>query len=349
MNLGELVLQTYNLADFLLANESTLDIKTKKESLSGILAAFGASLSCRENEDEISGLRALSSQEDFAVSDLYILTVTALIKFSAVGLGQVLPLQDQVNEKTNMLNNLTERFIHQQNIQTAYHKRYPGASGRFTGKGIVYSVITGNYDSINEPFTDDGYEHILLTDHIPDNYSGKWNIRLIDNKLGLPAHRLARYVKMHPLEFFPEYDYSIYIDGALQSRKDFHSFIDVYKKDSGIICFPHHSSNTLEEEADSISSNNKAPKEELLKQINDFKTAGYQGKGYIVETGCLLRDHRDDRLMKIMEDWWQSLCAYEHNRDQMSFDYAFWKNGYEYDLCDLPIYNNPWCVAVITH
>ena len=31
-----------------------------------------------------------------------------------------------------------------------------------------------------------------------------------------------------------------------------------------------------------------------------------------------------------------------HKRDQISFDYVCIKNGYEFDICDIPLYINPW-------
>jgi hypothetical protein len=258
-------------------------------------------------------------------------------------------MQSLIKDINDKLQNLSERYNFQQNILSAYHKRYPGTSDRFSGRGIIYSVITGNYDNINEPLSNDDYEYVLLTDHEPQNYNGKWQIRIVENRENLSAPRLSRYLKMHPSEFFPEYDYSIYVDGSLQVVGDFKSFIALYKKESGIICFPHHLNCDILEEAGSILENGNASQDELVRQIKNYQDQGYTGKGYIVEAGCMVRDHRDELLMKVMDDWWKEFCSYDHNRDQMSFDYSFWKNGYNYDLCDLPIYDNPWCRVLVIH
>lgn len=339
MDIGGLILQTYNLAEYLLSNGEIMSRQTKKDSVSGIISVLDSHISGPSNQEEIARLKRLSFEKDFEDSDIYILTVSAIIKYCSVQIGECAETKQK----------LIERFGHLHNIQAAYHKRYPGTSDRFQGKGLIYSVITGGYDDINEPELYDGFDYVMLTDHIPDGYHGKWQMRIVDNMMNLPPNWLARYVKMHPAEFFPEYDFSVYIDGALKACGDFNSFISTYKKNSGIICFPHHSCNEITDEAEAIVDNKKAEREKLEKQIEKYAAEGYTGKGYMIETGCLVRDHNDTALMKVMDDWWNELCSYSHNRDQMSFDYVFWKNNYSYDLCDLPIYNNPWCVARVTH
>ena len=116
-----------------------------------------------------------------------------------------------------------------------------------------------------------------------------------------------------------------------------------------MICFPHHESKDLLEEAANIIDNNRGSQDELVAQIHRYQTEGYVGKGFIIESGCLVREHHDKSVNRVMDDWWNELCKYEHGRDQMSFDYACWKNGYEYDICDLPVYKNPYCEVMQIH
>ncbi len=265
-------------------------------------------------------------------------------------LEQIRRAAEELKKRREQINNLLESFDNLDLVREIYHMRYPGTSDRFTGKGIVYSAITGGYDTINDPtFITPGVDYVLLSDKELTNYDGAWEIRLLDNPEGYEPQRLARWAKMHPYALFPGYDWSIWVDGALRVKGDVSTYITTYRRDSGMLCFSHHRATDIVAEANFILANGKAGRDELSRQLDRYNDAGYEGKGYIVETGVLLRDHHDERLKKVMDDWWEELCLYVHNRDQMSFDFACWKNGYDYDLNDLLIYGNPWFEAVVVH
>ena len=61
----------------------------------------------------------------------------------------------------------------------------------------------------------------------------------------------------------------------------------------------------------------------------------------MVDTACLVRANRDPILRKVMEDWWKEVRDRTF-RDQLSFGYICWKNKYEFDLCELYVYDNPY-------
>ncbi len=256
----------------------------------------------------------------------------------------------ELKKRREQINNLLESFDNLDTVREIYHMRYPGEGKRFEGRGVVYTAITGGYDSLNEPAViASGVDYVLLTDRTDEKYDGDWEVRILDNPLGYSPQRLARWAKMHPFSLFPEYDWSIWVDGKLRIKGDVQEYIDTYKKEAGMICFPHYSADSIAAEAQAIVAHGKADVRELSRQIETYDKAGYVGKGYIVETGVLLRDHHDELLKLVMSDWWDELCSFNHNRDQMSIDYVCWKRGYEYDLNDLLIYGNPWFEATAVH
>ncbi len=263
---------------------------------------------------------------------------------------QIKRAAEELKRRREQINNLLESFDNLDCVREIYHLRYPGKSDRFVGKGVVYTSITGGYDLLNEPVNaNPDVDYILLTDSINDEYDGVWEMRALENPEGYSPQKLARWAKMHPFSLFPEYDWSIWIDGKLRVKGDVHEYINMYKRDSGMVCFPHYSARDIASEARSVIAYGKADETEVHRQIDNYMKAGYVGKGYIVETAVLLRDHHDDRLRNVMDDWWNELCSYEHNRDQISFDYACWVNSYDYDLNDLLIYGNPWFEATAVH
>ena len=109
-----------------------------------------------------------------------------------------------------------------------------------------------------------------------------------------------------------------------------------------MICFAHFCSKDIIDEAKLIVERGKADKAALDKQIADYMADGYISKGYIAELTCIVRDHHDEALKKVMQDWWKEYISYDHRRDQISFDYVCQKDGYVFDLCDLSVYLNPW-------
>ena len=235
-------------------------------------------------------------------------------------------------------------------IAIEYMMKYNGFSDQFGGKGVVYCAITGGYDEIPEPeVKDPKLDYVLFTDNPPENYQGLWQIRKLENPLGLSLPRLARWAKMHPFDLFPEYDWSIWIDGKLQILSNLTEYVGLYKKKCGMLCFPHYDCPSLQDGMEAIIYNKKADPEILQKQFDTYKAAGYPLNSFIVETGCIVRNHHDKKLKKVMDDWWNELISYDHNRDQMSFNYACWKNGYDYDICNLEIFDNMWMRSVAVH
>ena len=53
--------------------------------------------------------------------------------------------------------------------------------------------------------------------------------------------------------------------------------------------------------------------------------------------GVLIREHNNPVCVKLMEDWWKELEE-GSRRDQISFPYVLWKNGYVkedvFTICD---------------
>ncbi len=268
---------------------------------------------------------------------------------------------DEIKELTNERNVLNAKMVleaertemfrsYRQLIAIEYMLKYNRFSDQFGGKGVVYSAITGGYDNIPEPdVKDPKLDYILFTDNPPDNYKGLWEIRKLENPMDLTLPRLARWAKMHPFELLPEYDWSIWMDGKLQILSNLTEYVGLYKKKCGMLCFPHYDCPSLQDGMDAIVFNKKADPEELKRQFDKYKAAGFPMDSFIVETGCIVRNHHDKVLHKVMEDWWNELVSYGHNRDQMSFNFVCWKNKYDYDICNLEIYDNMWMKAVAIH
>ncbi|WP_026517136.1 glycosyltransferase domain-containing protein [Butyrivibrio sp. MC2021] len=307
---------------------------------------------------DINSLSDLLSREDFDISSFCSTAQALLLEYcchtytedmSSLSQNYTL-LQSKYKTFEAQLNNLTEITLCLRYVRSAYHKKYEVDSPMFKGRGVVYTVITGGYDNILEPLsTEDCLDYVLITDVAPSNYHGKWQVRVIDNPQNLSSPLLYRWAKTHPFELFPDYDYSIFLDGKLQlAEEKLTDFIRQYRKTSSMICMHHNCSNNIESEANAIVRNKKATRSELDMQIARYRSEGFVDD-ILVDAAFLLRDHHDPLLKKVMEDWWTEICTYNHHRDQMSFGYVCWKNNYNFDINDLIVVLNPWCVAKVVH
>lgn len=210
---------------------------------------------------------------------------------------------------------------------------------QFTGKGVIYTAVTGGYDDIwNPEYVSDDFDYICFTDD-PNYKSDVWTTVLLDNDESLDNVRLARKCKCLALDLLKDYDYSIWLDGKFCIRSDPRSLIDAYSCGSGLLVFPHFARDCVYEEANACLTLKRGDPFEIEKQIKKIRESGYPEHNGMVDTGCLIRNHHDEKLRIVMREWWEEIKN-ESNRDQLSFNYICKKNNYSYDLCNLNLYDN---------
>lgn len=211
---------------------------------------------------------------------------------------------------------------------------------RITGKCAVYTCITGGYDNLADPqYIDPEFDYICYTDE-PEKYrSDVWDIRKIEIKDITNPILLNRYVKTHPHELLPEYDYTIYIDGKIIISGNLKEYINAYCRKSTMLCFPHPSRTNLRDEAVHVAQLGKYEFDPMMKQLDSYEDEGYTWSEPVIEGACLIRSNRDPILQKVMEDWWIEICT-KTPRDQLSFGYVCWKNNFTYDISTLDVYYN---------
>lgn len=239
---------------------------------------------------------------------------------------------------------LFDRYIP---INKQYITRYGSDKAEaFTGKGAVYTVITGGYDNVCDPvFIDPGFDYYCFTDD-PDSLSSNvWNIRKLEHIVENDTVRTQRYAKMHPHLLLPEYDYTIYIDGNFTIKGDLKEYINLFSRGKSMLLFPHSSRSTLAEEVRAIKELrlriDPNIRNEYDEQIEQYMSEGYNDDEPLVENGCMVRSNRDEKLNAVMEDWWNELST-KTARDQLSIGYVCWKNHYKYDISALSIYYNDY-------
>jgi hypothetical protein len=80
---------------------------------------------------------------------------------------------------------------------------------------VIYTVIFGGYDAVSElpeEYVRDDIARILFTDD-PELESETWDIVFRDPIIKDDPSRSSKELKLRPHLLFPNYEYSLYIDG----------------------------------------------------------------------------------------------------------------------------------------
>ncbi len=190
----------------------------------------------------------------------------------------------------------------------------------------VYTAVFGDYDVLNlTRCSSVNADYYIVSDKCPDDLNGyKWmNAKnYIPVEITSPIKR-NRYVKMHPHKLFPEYQYSVYIDGNIEICGDITECIR--DNEVGIAAYIHPRRDCIFYEATTIVNYKRVDVTDAYEQIFRYLMEGMPLHYGLFEMGVLGRAHQRRVCKKLMEEWWQ-----EFNkgalRDQLSFMYVLWKN-----------------------
>lgn len=241
--------------------------------------------------------------------------------------------QSFINQAENLLKTHTtyEEIINQKANQINFSDK----------KVVVYTAITGPYDEPVIPsYVNEDFDYICFTDN-EELKSDFWDIHIMDEST-LDDIRKVRSYKILPHKYLSEYDYSIWVDSNIEFTENIIDYIHKYSKNNQLLCIKHIERDCLYEEASTCISGGKDTSIDVInKQINKYKNEGYPAHNGLISSGVLFRNHNDKQVIKVMEDWFNELLNGSY-RDQLSFNYACWKNNFQYDVADIFIIKNSY-------
>lgn len=257
--------------------------------------------------------------------------------------GKKYSLGDSLLEKKKLLQDrgpagvkyiVEKNLRYRKNIQYYTPVRQPAVSiappNYFSDARIaVYTCIIGRYDGLLEPaFVPNNCDYYAVTDfEIPEG--SRWKRipadRFGDLLEGMSPVMRNRYFKMHPHVLFPDYRYSIYLDGNLRICTDMTEFLNRLSP-YGISCFRHSLRNDVYQEAEACSRTGKGDPAEIAEHVAHLRAEGMP-EGYgLALCSVLVRDHEAPGYEAMMDLWWNEFCSHS-KRDQISFPYVMYKSG----------------------
>ena len=195
-------------------------------------------------------------------------------------------------------------------------------------KIAVYTCITGNYDKfVQEPFVQiSNIDFYLYTDNL-NIKSKNWIIREIPDKLNKYNNILKnRYIKMHPKELFPDYDYAVYIDGNVKVMSNLTDMITTIKPETGISMHRHQFRDCIYKEIEVCRIRKKGNYIKMKEQVEEYRKNGFPENFGMLEATIIFSDIKNENAKKLFDSWWEEFCKTESFRDQISLQYIIWKN-----------------------
>jgi asparagine synthase (glutamine-hydrolysing) len=213
------------------------------------------------------------------------------------------------------------------------------AAGPTAGAGrrrrlLVYTVLVGAKEALANPLeqlpagatTDLDLEWVCITDN-PALRSPVWRMQLIPSG-HVPPEKLSRRPKAMPHEYFPDADFSLYVDNTV-SFKRLPQASDLETSRPYLFrAFRHSTRNSPYEEASAVATLGYDDVNVICQQI-DFYEGRRPMSSITPLTTCtvLLREHHP-AVKRFGVLWWESLLAFS-KRDQLSFDFALQESGAE--------------------
>ena len=193
-------------------------------------------------------------------------------------------------------------------------------------KKVIYTVLTGNYDKLEQPrAVDSSYDYVCFTDKT--GRDGVWQIREIPFASDSPILR-ARWAKLHPHALLPEYDLSVFMDANLCIASPiFYDQVAACKAPLALLEHPQR--DCVYEELRYCYLKDKISTTVAFSQWKKLKGMGMPEHAGLYETNVVLRRHNLPEVVALDELWWEMLLDSGGTRDQLALTPALYQLGME--------------------
>ena len=226
--------------------------------------------------------------------------------------------------------NADNMIVHAENTWVCYEV-IPDCS-----KIVVYTAIADDYDELKDPeHITLGVDYLCFTDSPDAEDDTIWRLMPFPGTEGMDPTRTAKHPKMLPHEFLSDYDISIWVDGNLTIKNDIVKLVMSHLHRHDITMFKHPQNRTgAKAEADACLQEHKDTPDVIRDQIAEYQQEGLPEKNPMPNCRLIGRRHNVPHIIKLDELWWDQVVKHSR-RDQVSFPYAAWKTGQEFEAIDI--------------
>jgi hypothetical protein len=194
---------------------------------------------------------------------------------------------------------------------------------------VIYTAITDRYDTLKEPSSEllNELECVAFTNC--ESTSKIWQIEKAESSFFDPC-RNAKIHKILPHIYFPDAEYSLWVDGSIVLKPGFsiERMISTYLESHDLAVFRHSKRKCIYEEAEACIISRKDDPDIIRCQMERYRYESYPYKGGLAECSIIFRRHTD-AVRILNEAWWEEIKNHSR-RDQLSFNYVVWKTRLKY-------------------
>ena len=218
----------------------------------------------------------------------------------------------------------------------------PASSGRRSSyapalRVVVYTAIYGSRDELREAPRFPGVRYVCFTDN-EKLVSKTWDIRVAKGFSADPR-RNTKIFKILAHHYFPEYEYSLWVDGTHVPAVDPRFLVHTFLEKSDIALFRHPVRNCIYEEMAECIRCCKDDPAVIREQEHAYRNDGYPEQRGLVTCTVILRRHSAAGVREAMEAWWREIERHSV-RDQLSFNYIAYRMHLDYALLPGNVYLN---------
>ena len=193
---------------------------------------------------------------------------------------------------------------------------------------VVYTAMFGDYDDLFVPSLEqaESCDFVIFTDRqdVPPPWRRGPVSYATPNRI-----KRNRFYKLLPHRLFPEYQWSLYLDGNVDLRMDPQAFLDRHSRHGAdFLVFRHPSRASILEELAACIELRKDNAELMVRQVAGYLDDGFRHAFALTQNNIMLRRHNDPALMALSEAWWAEVQS-KSQRDQLSLSYVVEKTAYK--------------------
>jgi len=194
-------------------------------------------------------------------------------------------------------------------------------------KLVIYTTLLGDKEPLGNPLsdiqdtsTDLDISFVCFTDSNKLE-SDTWELKSINMYL-LSADKMCRQAKALPHEFFPEHQYSLWIDNIVKLKR-LPTSADLNTPHKFLFkLFVHSGRSNLFEEACAIHGLGYETSETVLNQMEHYsKLVNLSSVSPLSTTTVIIREHHHPSVIEFGKTWWSHILNFS-KRDQLSFDFV---------------------------
>ncbi len=193
-------------------------------------------------------------------------------------------------------------------------------------KPVVYTAFSKGYDTLKSPpahWRDEVDFVAFLEEERP---VAGWEIRPLHHGFADPC-RNAKIHKILPHKYFPNREYSLWVDGSIEITTPL-SFAELVQEclgTSDLAVFRHRRRNCAYHEAAECIYRGRDAEDIIDRQMLMYRADGYPPNHGLIE-GCVLLRRHTATVQRFNEMWHDIISRYSR-RDQLSFNYVAEKVG----------------------